>query len=120
MNTSDPYCDSILKGKVPITIIHESDQVLAFEHTHPYWTTHLVVIPKRHIDSLAHASHHDREIISEMFEVSSKICRDLEARFGGCRLSTNIGNYQSSKHLHFYIHSGERLRNEDGSQVEST
>lgn len=117
MENHDPYCDQILQGKVPISVLHETKNVLAFEHTHPYWTTHIVVIPKQHIDSLAHISNNDLEIIQEMIEISSSLCKSLEQKLGGCRLSTNIGNYQTSKHLHFYIHSGRRLRNEDGSSV---
>ena len=36
---------------------------------------------------------------------------------GGCRLSTNSGEYQTTKHLHFYVHHGPRLRDEHGTPV---
>lgn len=51
--------------------------------------------------------------------VIAEVSSEIESTHGGCRVSTNIGSYQSSKHLHFYIHSGKRLRDEDGSLVDS-
>ena len=45
------------------------------------------------------------------------VCKIVGGNKGGCRLSTNVGNYQSSKYLYFYIRAGVRLRNEDGSSV---
>ena len=119
-STQDIYCDQILKGTLPVRVIQETSRVLAFEHTHPYWEAHIVVIPKQHIDSLSRIKPEHAEILAELYAVALDICRQLEARFGGCRLSTNVGAYQSSKHLHFYIHSGERFRNEDGSPVDSS
>jgi histidine triad (HIT) family protein len=119
MRRSDIYCDEIIPGKLPVKILTETDNVLAFEHTHPYWTTHIVVIPKKHIESLGHVDKNDFEILNETIKVASDICKSLESRYGGCRLSTNVGSYQSSKHLHFYIHAGPRLRNEDGTPVDS-
>lgn len=115
MSTSDIYCEQILKGTLPVTVIKETEHVLAFEHTHPYWEAHLVIIPKTHIESLSKIAPEHSEILRELYAVASESCVGLEAQFGGCRLSTNIGSYQSSKHLHFYAHAGHRPRNEDGS-----
>lgn len=113
----DIYCEKILTKEISVEVVHESTDVLAFRHTHPYWETHIVVIPKRHIDSLSSINVADMSTVAEMISVASKVCASIESSFGGCRLSTNVGNYQTSKHLHFYIHAGCRLRNEDGSTV---
>ena len=48
----DFYCEEALSGRTPIEVVVESDHVLAFRHTKPEWTEHIVVIPKRHIGSL--------------------------------------------------------------------
>jgi histidine triad (HIT) family protein len=114
MNQSDIYCEKILSGKLPVKVIRETETFLAFEHTNPFWATHIVVIPKVHIESLAKITVEQLPIVQELMEVASEICSDLEQTLGGCRLSTNVGSYQTSKHLHFYIHSGERLRPDDG------
>ena len=43
----------------------------------------------------------------------------LEKETGGCRVSSNVGNYQTTKHLHWYVHSGNRIRHEDGSPIKT-
>lgn len=119
MGHSDIYCDEIIPGKMSVKILVETINVLAFEHTHPYWETHIVVIPKKHIESLGQVKEIDISLLIETIKVASDVCRSVENEKGGCRLSTNVGSYQSSKHLHFYIHAGSRLRNEDGSPIDS-
>ena len=54
--TSDFYCDEALSGKTPIEVIAETEEMLAFHHTRPFWPVHIVVIPKRHIPSLTDLS----------------------------------------------------------------
>ncbi len=55
--------------------------------------------------------------VHEMLAVSAQLCKEIVASHGGCRLSTNSGEYQTTKHLHFYIHSGTRLRDEHGTAI---
>ena len=49
---NDIYCDWILSGKLPVEVVAETDEVLAFHHSRPFWPVHLVVIPKAHTPSL--------------------------------------------------------------------
>jgi histidine triad (HIT) family protein len=113
----DFYCDEVLSGKTPVTVVAETGAVLAFEHTRPYWPVHVVVIPKQHIASLAALKEGEMEVVREMMEVAAALCRELTAKYGGCRLSTNCGDHQTTKHLHFYIHSGERIRDVHGNPI---
>ena len=50
---SDFYCEQVIPGKVKVDIIFETNEVMAFHHTDPFWEKHVVIIPKTHIDSLA-------------------------------------------------------------------
>ena len=50
--TEDFYCEEALSGHTPINKVHETETVLAFHHTRPFWPVHIVVIPKRHISSV--------------------------------------------------------------------
>jgi histidine triad (HIT) family protein len=111
----DFYCDQVLTGRTEVRRVVETEHVLAFHHTHPYWPVHLVIVPKRHIGSLATAGPDDLPVVHEMISIAADLCRRITAEHGGCRLSTNSGDYQSTRHLHFYLHHGPRLRNEDGS-----
>jgi histidine triad (HIT) family protein len=74
-------------------------------------------VPKRHISSLAELQPDDVPIVQEMLSIAADLCRSVTAKHGGCRLSTNCGDHQSTPHLHFYIHSGTRLRHEDGAPI---
>lgn len=44
--SDDYYCDSILSGRVPVQVVAETENVLAFHHVFPSWETHIVVIPR--------------------------------------------------------------------------
>src|SRR6185436_17827680 len=48
----DFYCEEVLSGKTSVEKVFETDNVLAYHHTRPFWETHIVVIPKVHVDSL--------------------------------------------------------------------
>ncbi len=113
----DFYCDQVLSGRVAVQRIVETDTVLAFHHTQPYWPVHIVIVPKRHIASLADLDPGDLAVVHEMITVAADLCRQVTAEHGGCRLSTNSGDHQTTKHLHFYIHSGERIRDEHGGPI---
>jgi histidine triad (HIT) family protein len=107
---SDFYCEQVLSGKTEVEKILETKNALAFYHTKPFWETHIVVIPKRHIGSLLTLEKTDEEIFLELFEIIKKIAGRVVAEKGAARVLTNLGKYQESKHLHFHIYSGERIR----------
>jgi len=113
----DFYCDEVLTGRVSVERVAETDNVLAFHHTQPYWPVHIVVIPKKHVASLADLQSTELTIVQEMLAVAADVCRQVVAKHGGCRLSTNCGDFQDTKHLHFYIHHGARLRDERGDPI---
>jgi histidine triad (HIT) family protein len=105
----DFYCDEVLSGKTKIDIIVENDNVLAFHHTKPHWPVHIVVIPKKHIPSLIDATEDDNEIILKFLRVIKTISQDVVKKHGACRVLTNLGKYQDSKHLHWHIACGGEL-----------
>jgi histidine triad (HIT) family protein len=111
---NDFYCEQILSGRLKVEVVVETPHILAFKHTTPYWPVHIVVIPKKHIESIAMLTANDSAMILDAISVVAKVATDIQANHGGCRVSTNVGNYQSAKHLHWYIHSGKRLRDESG------
>lgn len=112
----DIYCEQIIPGHLKVDILFETERVMAFHHTQPYWERHIVIIPKAHIESLAEYTD-DPELNRDFFAAIQFVTRHLEEQYGGCRISSNVGNYQSSKHLHWYVHQGKRLRGEDGKAI---
>ena len=108
----DIYCEQIIPGKLKVDIVFETDHVMAFHHTKPYWERHIVIIPKTHIESLSDYPN-DTALNKAFFEAIQFVTKMLEDKYGGCRISSNVGNYQTSKHLHWYVHQGKRLVPED-------
>jgi histidine triad (HIT) family protein len=105
----DFYCDEVLSGKTHVDIVAETANVLAFQHTHPYWETHIVVIPKRHIASLIAIDKEDESLLLELLEVIRKVAKEVFEQRGAARVLTNLGEYQDSKHLHFHVFAGEEV-----------
>ena len=108
--SDDFYCDIVLSGKIEVDKVHETENVLAYHHTRPFWQTHIVVVPKRHIASLLTLESSDNALFLELFEVIKKVADSLVAEKGAARVLTNLGEYQDSKHLHFHVYSGDRVQ----------
>ena len=109
--SDDFYCDEALSGRTPVDVVVDTPDVLAFHHTRPFWPVHIVVVPKRHVPSLTDLGGASVDLLTRVIEVVRSIAAEVEAEHGACRVLTNLGRYQDSKHLHFHINSGEPLRN---------
>ena len=108
--SDDFYCDNVLSGKIEVDKVQETENVLAYHHTRPFWETHIVVIPKRHITSLLTLESSDDALFLELFEVIRKVADSVVAEKGAARVLTNLGEYQDSKHLHFHVYSDDRVQ----------
>ena len=115
---NDIYCQQIIPRNIDIEVVTETSNLLAFHHTSPYRERHIVLVPKKHIESLSQISRQEAPLKIEIMDTLALISEMVEKEFGECRVSSNVGNKQSSKHLHWYIHAGKRFRNEDGSFIE--
>ncbi len=108
--TCDFYCGKILKGLLDVPIYFENERVFAFHHTNPLWENHVVLLPKKHVESLLTLEEADNDLLLELMWTAKLIAGDFMARFGAARVYTNLGAYQSSKHLHWHIGAGAQLR----------
>ena len=108
--TDDFYCDEALSGRTFVEVVLETDDVLAFRHTRPFWPVHIVVIPKRHVPSLIDLGTADEALLHKVLAVVRSVADQVTREHGACRVLTNLGRYQDSKHLHFHVNSGEPLR----------
>jgi len=108
--TEDFYCEEVLSGRTAVHKVYETGNVLAYHHTRPFYPVHIVTIPKRHIASLLTLEPSDNELLIELMDVVKKVAAQVQAEHGACRVLTNLGKYQDSKHLHFHVFYGEPLR----------
>jgi histidine triad (HIT) family protein len=104
----DFYCEEVLSGKTPVTKVLETENVLAYHHTRPFWETHIVVIPKNHVRSLLTID--DNDLLLDLLAAVKQVAARVVEEKGAARVVTNLGEYQDSKHLHFHVNSGDRIR----------
>lgn len=104
------FCD-IVAGKKPSRKVYEDDKVYVFEDIRPQAPTHLLIIPKRHIVDIKHASLEDAEIIGYSHVIAAKIARERGIE-DGYRTVYNVGPNagQSVFHLHLHLLGGRALR----------
>ncbi|MEV4502580.1 HIT family protein [Streptomyces klenkii] len=105
----DFYCEQALSGRTQVRKIIETDTVLAFEHTRPAYTVHLVVIPKRHVLSLIDLGDGGDQLLLDVMTVVRQVAAAVKDEHGACRVVTNMGRYQESQHWHVHVLSGEPL-----------
>lgn len=106
----DFYCEEVLSGKTKVKTLYESDKVIAYHHTKPFYEIHIVVVPKEHISDLTCVTDKHKDLIWEMMKAAKNIIKDLKTKVSGIRLLTNFGDYQDSPHLHFHIISGKKIK----------
>lgn len=104
---NDIYCDLIIPRRIDIKVIKETESVLAFYHTRPHWPKHIVVTSKTHVPSLLELS---GALAGELLVVVKEVAQQVKNEMGACRVLTNLGEYQDSKHLHIHISSGKPLK----------
>ena len=100
----------IIAGEIPSTKVYEDDSVLAFRDIAPQAPTHILVIPKTHIGSVAEISSENSNIVAHIFEVIPQIAK-AEGLDQGYRVVSNCGEDagQTVHHLHFHILGGKKL-----------
>lgn len=103
----DFYCDEVFSGNTPVEKVFETDRVLAYHHTRPFWPVHIVVVPNEHVASVLEV---DNDLLVEIFDVVKQVAAKVYQEHRAARVLTNLGEYQDSKHLHFHIYSGEKIK----------
>ncbi len=106
------FC-KIIAGDIPSNKVYEDEKVLAFRDIAPMAPTHILVIPKEHIPSVAAITPENSGIVAHMLEVIAKIARE-EGLESGYRVVSNCGPDagQTVPHLHFHILGGKVLNTE--------
>ncbi len=101
----------IAAREVPADVVHSSDNVVAFRDINPRAPTHILLIPKQHVESLAAIGEGHSGMLLELFRTASHLARAEGIDSSGWRLVTNVGRDagQSVAHLHFHLLGGRTL-----------
>lgn len=100
----------IIDREIPAQIVHEDDLCLAFRDANPQAPTHVLIIPKREIASLADLTPADRDVVGHLLVTASQLAVTLGLT-GGYRVVINCGPDagQSVDHLHLHLLAGRSL-----------
>ena len=103
------FC-KIVEGSIPATLLYQDDQALAFADINPQAPVHLLVIPRRHIVSLAHAVETDADLLGHLHWIAAELARS-QGLTNGYRTLINIGDDggQTVHHLHIHLLGGRHM-----------
>lgn len=99
----------IAAGEIPARIVHQDADVVAFHDISPQAPTHVLVIPRRHVVSLAASVAADQALLGRLLGVAAEIARS--ENLASWRLVSNSGEDagQSVAHLHLHVLGGRRF-----------
>ena len=104
------FC-KIVAGEIPSEIVYQDEEIVAFRDINPLAPTHVLLIPRAHIPSLAHLTDAETPLIGRMVKVASELAEKEGVAESGYRLVINSGEQggQIVPHLHMHLLGGRRL-----------
>jgi histidine triad (HIT) family protein len=104
------FC-KIVAGDVPSEEVASSERTYAFRDINPAMPTHVLVVPREHIESADTVRPEHADLLAEMFETAQQVARDQGVVDSGYRLVLNVGDdaLNSVPHLHLHVLGGRRM-----------
>lgn len=99
----------IVAGELPSKKVFENDRILAFEDINPKAPTHILLIPKKHVVSLADGAA-DPGLLGEIVSLSAEVAKGRGATDFRLVTNTGIEAGQVVFHLHFHLLAGRRMK----------
>ena len=101
----------IVRREIPASLVYEDDQIVAFNDINPQAPTHVLIIPKRHVETLNALEAGDDPLIGAMARVAASIAQDRGIADSGYRTvcNTNRDAGQTVFHIHLHLLGGRAL-----------
>lgn len=101
----------IIRKEILADIVYEDEEILAFKDIHPLAPVHVLIIPKREIESINDLEEGDAMLLGRMILVAKQIAKDLSISEKGYKLLFRTGHDggQEVKHIHLHLIGGARL-----------
>jgi histidine triad (HIT) family protein len=111
MSKSDCIFCKIVTGDIPAAKVHEDDVCVAFNDLSPQAPTHILIIPREHIDSLDKAKAGEKETLGHLLLTTAEIARGRGFADDGYRvvINTNSDGGQTVFHLHVHLLAGRQF-----------
>jgi histidine triad (HIT) family protein len=108
MSSADCLFCKIVAGDIPSSKVYEDDVCFAFNDISPQAPTHILIVPRRHVDSLNTSSGSDKELIGHLMLTAAEIAREKGFAEDGYRVvvNTNAHGGQTVFHLHVHLLGG--------------
>ncbi|HTI30238.1 MAG TPA: histidine triad nucleotide-binding protein [Methylomirabilota bacterium] len=99
----------IVAGEIPSDRVFEDETVIAFRDINPKAPTHVLAVPRRHLDSVADLADADGDLLAALFSALRHVADD--AGLKSYRILSNVGaeSGQSVFHLHFHLLGGRAM-----------
>lgn len=110
MSTSCLFC-RVVAGEEPADVLHETDTVVAFRDLRPQAPTHVLLIPKEHVEDLTEIDDEHGAVLVDIAKAAAHLAETEGIDESGWRLVANVGPDagQSVLHLHFHLLGGRRM-----------
>jgi len=104
------FCQ-IVAGEIPADIVHQDEHSIALRDINPQAPTHILIIPREHLESLDEASRQDEAMLGHLLRVAARVANEQGLTEGGYRtvINTGAGAGQSVFHLHLHLLGGRTL-----------
>ena len=104
------FC-KIVAGEIPGTVVYQDDDIFAFRDINPEAPVHILVVPTRHIESVADLTEGDAGTVGHMVTVAKRLAQEAGIAVDGYRLIINCGPHggQVVPHLHLHLLGGRKL-----------
>lgn len=101
----------IISGDIPSDILYQDEQVVAFRDINPKAPVHLLLVPRKHIESVAELSEDEASIMGHLVTVANRLAREAGISEKGYRLVVNSGpeGGQEVPHLHLHLLGGRQM-----------
>jgi histidine triad (HIT) family protein len=102
------FC-KIITGKIPGDFVHHDDRCVVIRDINPQAPTHVLVIPREHLESLDDVSQRDEGLVGHLLHVGARVANDLGNADYRTVINTGAGAGQSVFHLHVHVLGGRPL-----------
>jgi histidine triad (HIT) family protein len=101
----------IISGEIQSDIVYQDEQVVAFRDIDPKAPVHLLLVPRRHIESAAELSEDEASIMGHLVTVANRLASEAGVSEKGYRLVVNCGpeGGQEVPHLHLHLLGGRQM-----------
>jgi histidine triad (HIT) family protein len=101
----------IAAKEIPSKLVYEDDQALAFQDVHPQAPVHLLLIPKKHFNTLLDIQAEDLPLLAHLMELVAKLAKEHGLAKSGFRTVINTGSKggQTVYHLHLHLIGGRQM-----------